>query len=231
MFIVHPLVGHRLLREDTRQIIDLASRADAIAIGPGLGDADGTLDAVKEIVRSVSLPLVVDADAVRAVASDPKCLVGKRAVITPHSREFQTLTGKTLPDAPEERAEIVREAAKAFGATILLKGHVDIVTDGPRVKFNYTGNPGMTVGGTGDVLCGLVAGLMSKGMSPFDAARLAAFANGYAGDLALERTWIWSPFPMSPRSWWTTSSSWRTCTSGSRKSCARRESGSRAARR
>src|SRR3989454_805916 len=76
MFIVHPLVGHRLLREDTRQILELASRADAIAIGPGLGDAEGTLDAVKEIVRSISLPLVVDADAIRAVASDPKCLVG-----------------------------------------------------------------------------------------------------------------------------------------------------------
>src|SRR2546425_1164536 len=186
MFIVHPLVGHRLLREDMRQIVDLAARADAIAIGPGLGDAEGTLDAVKEIVRSVSLPLVVDADAVRAVASDPKCLVGKRAVITPHSREFQTLTGRALPDAPEERAEIVREAAKAFGATILLKGHVDIVTDGTRVKFNYTGNPGMTVGGTGDVLCGVVTGLMSKGMSPFDAARLGAFTNGYAGDLAFK---------------------------------------------
>src|SRR5207245_671602 len=178
--------GHRLLREDTRQIVDLAARADAIAIGPGLGDAEGTLDAVKEIVRTVSLPLVVDADAVRAVASDPKCLVGKRAVITPHSREFQTLTGRALPDAPEERAEIVREAAKAFGATILLKGHVDIVTDGTRVKFNYTGNPGMTVGGTGDVLCGVVAGLMSKGMSPYDAARLGAFTNGYAGDLAFK---------------------------------------------
>src|SRR5438876_136019 len=186
MFIVHPLVGHRLLREDMRQIVDLASRADAVAIGPGLGDAQGTLDAVKEIVRSVSLPLVVDADAIRAVATDPKCLAGKRAVITPHSREFQTLTGKALPDVPEERAEFVREAAKAFGATILLKGHVDIVTDGVRVKFNYTGNPGMTVGGTGDVLCGVVAGFMSKGMSAFDAARLAAFTNGYAGDLAFK---------------------------------------------
>src|SRR5881397_264160 len=63
MFIVHPLVGHRLLREDMRQIVDLASRVDAVAIGPGLGDAQGTLDAVKEIIRSVSLPLVVDADA------------------------------------------------------------------------------------------------------------------------------------------------------------------------
>src|SRR2546426_830915 len=100
MFIVHPLVGHRLLREDTRQTVDLAARA--------------------------------------------------------------------------------------FGATILLKGHVDIVTDGTRMKFNYTGNPGMTVGGTGDVLCGVVTGLMSKGMSPFDAARPGAFTNGHAGDLAFK---------------------------------------------
>src|SRR5207244_10225632 len=130
--------------------------------------------------------LVVDADAVRAVASDPKCLVGKRAVITPHSREFQTLTGKVLPDAPEERAEILREAAKAFGATILLKGHVDIVTDGTRVKFNYTGNPGMTVGGRGAVLGGVVTGVISNGMSPFDAAGLGACTMGYAGHLALK---------------------------------------------
>src|SRR5207247_9028952 len=69
MFIVRPLVGHRLLREDTRQIVELASRADPIAIAPDLGDAEGTLDAVKEIVRSIALPLVVDADAIRAVAS------------------------------------------------------------------------------------------------------------------------------------------------------------------
>ncbi len=185
-FIVHPLVGHRLLREDLRQIIELTPRVDAVAIGPGLGDASGTLEAIREAVRSIPLPMVLDADAIKAVAADPKCLVGKKAVLTPHSREFQLLSGKALPDAPEQRAEMVRETAKALGATILLKGHVDIVTDGTRLKFNYTGNPGMTAGGTGDVLCGLTAGLIAKGMAPYDAARLAAFTNGAAGDLAFE---------------------------------------------
>src|SRR5467141_2351807 len=185
-FIVHPLVGHRLLREDLRQIIELTPRVDAVAIGPGLGDASGTLDAIREAVRGIPLPMVLDADAIKAVAADPKCLVGKKTVLTPHSREFQLLSGKSLPDAPEERAEMVRETAKALGATILLKGHVDIVTDGTRFKFNYTGNPGMTAGGTGDVLCGLTAGLIAKGMAPYDAARLAAFTNGAAGDLAFE---------------------------------------------
>src|SRR2546423_5056464 len=190
-FIVHPLVGHRLLREDLRQIFELTPRVDAVAIGPGLGDASGTLEAIREAVRSIPLPMVLDADAIKAIAADPKCLVGKKAVLTPHSREFQLLSGKALPDAPEERAEMVRETAKALGVTILLKGHVDIVTDGMRLKFNYTGNPGMTAGGTGDVLCGLTAGLIAKGMAPYDAARLAAFTDGGAGDLAVagERDW------------------------------------------
>jgi ADP-dependent NAD(P)H-hydrate dehydratase / NAD(P)H-hydrate epimerase len=96
------------------------------------------------------------------------------------------LTGKSLPDSPEERADFVRDAAKTFGATILLKGPVDIVSDGERLKFNYTHNAGMTVGGTGDVLCGVTAGLIAKGMRPYDAARLAAFANGAAGNLAFD---------------------------------------------
>lgn len=186
-FIVHPLVGHRLLREDLRQIQELTPRADVVAIGPGLGDADGTLDAIRDIVRNLSMPMVLDADALKAVAADPTCLTGKKVVLTPHSREFKILTRKTLPDVTEQRAEAVREAARSLGVTILFKGPVDIVTDGSRLKFNYTHNPAMTVGGTGDVLCGVTAGLLAKGMAPFDAARLAAFANGAAGDLAFQK--------------------------------------------
>ncbi len=185
-FIVHPLVGHRLLREDTRQIVELSSKVDVVAIGPGLGDAEGTLEAARDVIRNLTLPLVIDADAIKAIAPDPKSVAGKRVVVTPHSREFKVLTGQTLPDSAEERAGLVRDAAKALGVTILLKGPVDIVSDGNRVKFNYTHNAGMTVGGTGDVLCGVVAGLVSKGMVPFDAARLGVFLNGAAGDLAFK---------------------------------------------
>ena len=73
-------------------------------------------------------------------------------------------------------------SARRLGATILLKGHVDVVSDGERVKFNFTGNPGMTVGGTGDVLSGVVGGLMANGVPPFKAASAGAFVNGAAGD-------------------------------------------------
>lgn len=185
-FIVHPLGGTHLLPEDVRRVVELTTKADAVAIGPGLGDAKDTLQAVREVVRSVSLPIVLDADAIKAVAAEPALLRGKGAVVTPHSREFLALTGQTLPASPDERAPMVQEAAEALGVTILLKGHVDLVSEGTRTKFNYTGNPGMTVGGTGDVLCGVVGGLLSKGMAPYDAARLAAFTNGYAGDLAFK---------------------------------------------
>ncbi len=185
-FIVHPLVGHRLLNEDVEMVLELAAKANALAIGPGLGDSPGALASVRSIIKAVDLPIVFDADAIRAVGQETSVLAKKRAVATPHAREFTRLTGKTLPDSVDERAKMVQEAAKALGITILLKGHVDIVSDGVRTKFNHTGNAGMTVGGTGDVLCGAVGGLLSKGASPFDAARIAAFSNGYAGDLAFK---------------------------------------------
>ncbi|HKZ99729.1 MAG TPA: NAD(P)H-hydrate dehydratase [Thermoplasmata archaeon] len=183
-FIVHPLGGTHLLQEDVRRVVELSTKADAIAIGPGLGDAPDTLEAIRQIVRSIALPTVVDADGIKGIAGDAALLRGKRAVVTPHAREFLTLTGRALPAAPEERAPLIEGAARDLGVTILLKGHVDIVSNGGRTKFNYTGNSGMTGGGTGDVLCGIVGGLLAKGAAPFDAARIAAFGNGYAGDLA-----------------------------------------------
>jgi NAD(P)H-hydrate epimerase len=185
-FIVHPLVGHRLLREDVEIIVELSAKADALAIGPGLGDSPGTLESVRALIKAIDKPMVFDADAIRAVGQDTTVLAKRKAVATPHAREFTALTGKTLPDSLEERAKMVQEAAKTLGITILLKGHVDIVSDGTRTKLNHTGNAGMTVGGTGDVLCGAVGGLLCKGVEPYDAARLGAFSNGYAGDLAFK---------------------------------------------
>jgi NAD(P)H-hydrate epimerase len=105
-------------------------------------------------------------------------------VITPHPAEFRILTGEKTPDAISDRSEIVKKFAKKYNLTIILKGHVDIISDGSTIKLNRTGNPGMTVGGTGDVLAGIVGGLLAKGLSPFNAARVGTFINGYSGDLA-----------------------------------------------
>jgi hydroxyethylthiazole kinase-like uncharacterized protein yjeF len=185
-FIVHQLAGTRLLRADISQILEVASSMDAIVIGPGLGSTDSTLDAVRELIKAVHVPLVIDADAITAVSKDLNCLRGKKGVITPHAREYQTLSGERRSDDLAQRSEAVKAFAKRVGFTILLKGPTDIITDGERLKYNVTHNAGMTVGGTGDSLAGIAGGLLAKRVRPFEAARIAAFTNGQAGNLAFK---------------------------------------------
>jgi ADP-dependent NAD(P)H-hydrate dehydratase / NAD(P)H-hydrate epimerase len=185
-FIVHELSGDILTERDAPKVMELIGHVDAVLIGPGLGNAEETLQAIRTIVKGCEKPLVIDADGITAVARDRSVLEGKTGVITPHAGEFMTLSGEKLPADYELRREPAMELADALGFTILLKGRIDIVADGRRCKLNRTGNAGMSVGGTGDVLAGEVAGLLSRGVAPFNAARIAAYVNGAAGDLAYE---------------------------------------------
>jgi NAD(P)H-hydrate epimerase len=185
--IVHRLSDDVLGMRDVPAIIELMKRADALLIGPGLGVDDGTQEAVREIVKACPLPLVIDADGITAVSKDVSVLQGKGCVITPHSREYQTLVGHELPKDLDARASDVAESAKALGVVLLVKGMIDVVSDGGWTKLNRTGNAGMSVGGTGDTLAGEVAALLSKHVSPFNSARMAAYSNGAAGDLVFDR--------------------------------------------
>jgi NAD(P)H-hydrate epimerase len=164
--------------------------ASAVVLGPGLGLHSETKDAVQEIVELLEekgTPLLLDADGLKAFAGFKRKLACP-LVLTPHAREYEILTGNKLPKGMEEKAEDVQRTARKLGATILLKGPVDIVSDGTEVKFNFTGNAGMTVGGTGDVLSGVVGGLLAMGTDPFCAAVAGAFINGAAGDfVAVEK--------------------------------------------
>jgi ADP-dependent NAD(P)H-hydrate dehydratase / NAD(P)H-hydrate epimerase len=103
-------------------------------------------------------------------------------VLTPHVGEYEILTGETLPENQDERVAAIQRTAKKLNATILVKGKVDIIGSEQRAKLNFTGNAGMTVGGTGDVLCGIIAGLIALHADPFEAAVAGAFVNGAAGD-------------------------------------------------
>jgi len=168
------------LREDIK-------RATAVVVGSGLGTLACTRDAVIELARTLAkteLPVLFDADGLKALAAERELLKNKRWVVTPHAKEFEILTGTDLPKDTAERAEEVKRAAKELGCTILLKAHVDVVAspDG-KVALNQTGNPGMTVGGTGDVLAGIVGAFLSQGAEPFRAAVAGAWACGRAGDL------------------------------------------------
>ena len=178
--IVHKLSGDVLCQEDVDKVMALSESVDAILIGPGLGRDERTMDAIREIVAKCTKPMIIDADAINAVSSELSILEGKECVITPHRREFEILTGKQVT------IENAEAAASELGVVLIVKGNEDIVTNGKWTKFNKTGNPRMSVGGTGDVLAGEVAAVLSKGASPFNSARIAAFANGAAGDLALE---------------------------------------------
>lgn len=173
----------RLLREHLE-------KASAIAIGPGLGLSKQTVTAVRKIVALAiqrRKPLLLDAGGLKALGVIKKRMFDGTTVVTPHSGEFQAIAGKTPSRDLKLRSDEVKEFASRSGSVVLLKGRFDIVSDGARVKLNGTGNPGMTVGGTGDVLSGIVAGLMAQGVEAFRAAVAGAFINGGAGDLAEEK--------------------------------------------
>lgn len=180
--------GPRLTPKNLGDLSPFLDRVDAVAMGPGLGLHKDTVAAVNAIFGEIEdrgLPVLLDADALKGFAEE-KRKMRTEAVFTPHHGEFKILTGKAAEGSLEEKGETVRKEASRLGATVLLKGHVDVVSDGAHVRYNRTGNPGMTVGGTGDVLSGVVAGLMAMGVRPFEASVAGAFVNGAAGDSACD---------------------------------------------
>ena len=182
------LKGERLTPDNVKQLEKKLDKVSAVAIGPGLGVASETVEAVGELVKMVDkrgLPLVLDADGLKAYALNPVKL-STSTVFTPHSREFKLLTGEMAEGTHLEKGKMVEAEAKRLDSVILLKGNVDVISDGKYTRYNWTGNPGMTVGGTGDVLTGIVAAYLAQGADPFYAAGAAAFINGKVGDMVAE---------------------------------------------
>lgn len=173
--IYERLEGQIIGAEHIDHLLGLVDRADVVVIGNGLGSRS------HPVVRAIAphcRKVVFDADALRTPLP-----AGKDSIYTPHAGEFERMTGVQPGDDLALRAHAVREAA--MKGTILLKGPIDIISDGERVRFNRTGTPLMTVGGTGDVLAG-VAGALFCHLPAFDAATVAAYVNGKAG-MAVER--------------------------------------------
>ncbi len=178
------LKGTHLSTDNISAFEQHLSMATAVAVGPGLGLHEETKEAVKVLIASVEKagkPLLLDADGLKAFGEFRRCLKVP-VVFTPHAGEYNTLVGHFPPAELEAKVEDVRKSAKGLGGVILLKGNVDVISDGQRVKLNFTGNPGMTVGGTGDVLSGVVAAFLSQSANAFEAAVAGAFVNGACGD-------------------------------------------------
>jgi ADP-dependent NAD(P)H-hydrate dehydratase / NAD(P)H-hydrate epimerase len=162
---------------------------NALAIGPGLGLAPETARAVGDcllLCRKLKIPTVIDADGIKALRGKPERIRGLQAVLTPHAGEFKILTGEELPmeqaEESDKRSAIIIRWAKKLKATILVKGHQDIISNGVSTRLSRGGNPGMTVGGTGDVLTGIVAAFLASGNSGFDSACAGSYLNKAVGD-------------------------------------------------
>jgi len=180
--IVRPVEGREFEPGHVGQVMEFAARHDALVIGPGLGDSEQTLEAAEAILTAYDGTAVVDADALQVV---PSLDTEATLICTPHQGELRKMGGPAAEDW-RERADLVAEFAREIGATMLVKGRYDVISDGERTRVNRTGNPGMTVGGTGDVLAG-VTGSFAARQEPIHAAALGAYVNGRAGDFAFER--------------------------------------------
>jgi NAD(P)H-hydrate epimerase len=176
-FILVPFAGDCLSGDHVDALLARARNHDVVVFGPGLGDEDETLAAVETFLSRYDGRAVVDADALQVV---PSVETDATLVCTPHQGELRTMGG-TTSEAWRERRDLVADFAANLDQTLLVKGAYDVVTDGSETRVNRTGNPGMTVGGTGDVLAGITGALLCT-QEPLDAAAIAAYVNGRAGD-------------------------------------------------
>lgn len=183
--IVKSLKDDYITPDDLDTMLKLSANCDAMVVGCGVGREDGTASALNDLIREVQKPLVIDADALKILDLELIKESDMEIVLTPHSAEFKSLFGDTIPESNVDKISVVKKASKSSGATVLLKGALDIIALNEEIKLNSTGNPGMTVGGTGDCLAGLIGGLIAQGYDSFESAILGAYINGKAGDMAV----------------------------------------------
>jgi NAD(P)H-hydrate epimerase len=208
-FIVHELTesGGKLIGpEDIDKVLELCSMSDACVLGPGIGRDEQTLAFITNFLAQCPIPVILDADGISAVDAKTAGKTKRPSggwIITPHGSEFldlvQKVLGKTAAGKKgkgkdkagkteaEDRDVLCKDLATKLGAIVVLKGNIDLVCDGERHKYNRTGNPGMTVGGTGDILAGIIGALASKKVDLYNSARMGAYLSGRAGDIVWKK--------------------------------------------
>jgi NAD(P)H-hydrate epimerase len=182
-----PFTGAETLAlEALEPALDFARDKQAVVLGPGLSQHPETQAFIRAFVAQCPAPLVIDADGLNALAQELAPLAKRDAatIITPHPGEMARLCGMETGHVQRRRAEAAERLAAEQHCVVVLKGAATLVTDGYETCKNATGNSGMGTGGTGDVLAGVIGGLLAQGMQPLDAARLGVFVHGLAGDLA-----------------------------------------------
>jgi len=184
--IVHPLPGEMVTRSCTDKVSKLLKSSDALVLGPGIGLHPETREAIPSIIEMAAQnrkPLLIDADAITALSDKTDILRSAETVITPHVGEFRAISGLNVPRDWRERVKLCKNFAMEHSCIVVLKGHNTVVSDGRHVRVNSTGNPGMAVGGTGDVLSGMIGAFLAQGSDRFFSAVAGAYLHGLAGDM------------------------------------------------
>lgn len=180
--VIFPLpdADGRLSADAVPEILSRLPRMDAVLVGPGLGQSEGTLAVVRAVLEKAECPVVVDADGINVLRAHRDLLRGRKSptILTPHDGEVARLGGII----GEDRMAAAAALADDLGCVVLLKGHETCVTDGTDGYINPTGNPGMAVGGSGDVLAGVITALLGAGLPPLETAACGAWLHGAAGD-------------------------------------------------
>jgi hydroxyethylthiazole kinase-like uncharacterized protein yjeF len=191
-FLTHPLPETNegtLALASKVQILSLADDYDVLVIGPGLGRNAELTELCLWLLMMVKDPTVIDADGINCLRDDTSILnnLTHDVVLTPHPGEFANIAQLQTKDVTSRRLELALMFSQSKHLHLALKGHRTIVTDGQRVYVNETGGPALATGGSGDVLAGMVGALLGQGLETFDAAQLAVYLHGLAGDMAAKK--------------------------------------------
>lgn len=184
--IVFPLPEEhgRFSRSAIDTLKNMVFNMDAVLVGPGMGVSDGTFAITEWILNNASCPVVLDADGINILCDHKDILRGRTypTILTPHTGEFNRFIGEVCTDKTEQTVKL----AKDLGVIIAHKGNATVVSDGERVYINKTGNPGMAVGGSGDVLAGVITALIGQGIDPLNATAAGVWLHGAAGDICAQ---------------------------------------------
>jgi ADP-dependent NAD(P)H-hydrate dehydratase / NAD(P)H-hydrate epimerase len=192
---IQPILSSKLVEAMTvnfsekEKLKDIISKCTSIAIGPGMGDNEETFEDVKYALENAKCPLVIDADGINVLKNDLSLLMNRSngVILTPHLGEMSRITGLTIEHIKQNRIEVAEQFAKDYDVVVLLKGYNTVITDGKTTMINPTGNSSMASGGMGDCLTGIIASFAAQGYNTLEAAYLAAYVHGFAGDKLSEK--------------------------------------------
>ncbi|MCR4889093.1 MAG: NAD(P)H-hydrate dehydratase, partial [Ruminococcus sp.] len=178
--------GNMLFDSSRDILLDAMKKSDAVVIGPGMGVTNDTKEILRLVVQNAEIPVIIDADGINCIAEDIEILVNKRSevILTPHPGEMSRLLKCETKMINDNRVTVAEKYAEKYGITLVLKGAGTLISDSKRTASNHTGNPGMSRGGSGDILAGMIGSIAAQGYTPFDAACAGVYMHGLAGDAA-----------------------------------------------